>query len=156
MRSFMKMAGIRTHVVKILCKIITNECKKLTSRSSSLKYVSAQNLKDFKWEMMEKEIVTVAPTLFAMLKSALIVSSSRPPDTRKVCMTAALLLKGRNKNASVIQSMISVLLYSGHCSKMVSVCMQFSMVITAYWFLSGSTNWGCVLVTSKQHASYVS
>lgn len=114
----MKTAGVRPHVVKLLCKTINKECRILTSRKSLLRYTSAKTLKKFEWKMMESEMKTAAPILLAILKSALTRRSS-PPDIHKVCMAAAVLLKGRNKNISVIQSIISVLLYSGHCSKMV-------------------------------------
>ena len=130
-RSIMKTSGIRPHIVKLLCKSITRECKLLSSQKSSLKYVSAKAVKTFKWKAMENEMKAVAPTLLAILRSAIIKRSS-PPDMRKVCMAAALLLKARNKNMCLVQSFVSVLLYAGHCSKLVSHNCDASIYIHVY------------------------
>lgn len=54
-------------------------------------------------------------TLLAVMKSALTVRNSPPPDVRKVCMAVSVLLKARNRKVSAVQNIVSVLLYAGQC-----------------------------------------
>ncbi len=118
-RSVVRTPGIRRHLVTIICKDVQRECETLTARSGTIGRAAAGDLKLFEWKTMEQEMMETAPTLLAVLKSACATRRS-PVDMRKVYMAAAVLLKGRNKNASLVQNVVSVLLYAGHCSKRVS------------------------------------
>ena len=82
--------------------------------------LSIKELESFTWSSVENELQQHAPTLLSLLKA---VSSSKPSrvDLRVVGMAAFVLLKGRNKDLSLLQGIVSAILYSGHCSKMVEI-----------------------------------
>ena len=117
----------RKHIINLIMSIIKKEAKKICSRKhNSYMRLSIKELESFTWSSVENELQQQAPTLLSLLKA---VSSSKPSrvDLRVVGMAAFVLLKGRNKDLSLLQGIVSAILYSGHCSKMVT----FSVVLQA-------------------------
>lgn len=66
-----------------------------------------------------KELKSRAPTLLSFFKISLAKRGRKVPNYA-VGMSASVLLKNRNKNLSLVQAVVSVVMYAGHCSKQVS------------------------------------
>ena len=77
-------------------------------------------VKKFKWMKLSRELQHRDPTLCHALKAG-----SHHPGRKKgaikyiLPMAAAVLLRGRNLFLCMPQTVISTIVYTGHCSKMV-------------------------------------
>ena len=76
----------------------------------------------FSWIPVLRELKLQAPILFSFLKAALAKRGRKMPQYA-VCICASVLLKNRNKNLTLIQAIISIVMYAGHCSKQVSILL---------------------------------
>jgi len=83
---------------------------------------SLKSVTQFKWNDLNKELRTKAPTLLAILLAAAQPTRSKKavPSVSVVGMAAGILLKSRNKHMCALQSIVATLLYAGHASKKVS------------------------------------
>ena len=66
------------------------------------------------------ELQTKAPTLLTLLKLCLQTRKPRKNTDGVIIMITSLLCKHRRPSACQLQRIISLILYSGHCSKQVS------------------------------------
>ena len=86
--------------------------------------LSTGSMKEFQWKTLIKELCTYAPVLLNILQAAIKTRVPRSNTNAVVCTCAAILLKHRNPKMSLLQKIISLILYSGHTSK--QVYKQFS------------------------------
>lgn len=125
-RTAFRAPTIRKALLRQMSKRIRQECKSLCSKKSQksiLRRGSVDDVKNFKWKRLCRELRQRAPTLYHALKAA----CDRPGKRRATCisskrvlpMAAAVLLRGRNQFLCMPQTIISTILYTGHCSKMV-------------------------------------
>lgn len=91
------------------------------------RFKTVEQLKTFTWSMAEEELTERAPTLYNILRSVSARDSSKA-KLSSVGMAAAILLRARNKKMSLVQSIISVILHAGHCSKKV-LLLYFVMAL---------------------------
>ena len=84
-----------------------------------LRLNSVSQLTQFSLDSLLKELMERAPTLMAILKAAVCSSSQTPKDLRVVVVSAAVLLKQRNKHMGVLHAIIACVLHAGHASKRV-------------------------------------
>ena len=107
-------------LLRQMSKKINQECKSLCStkdRKSIVRKGSIDDIKNFKWKELSREIHLCAPTLYHALKVACQHQGSRGKNKRHILsMAAAVLLRGRNKFLCVPQTVISTILYTRHCS----------------------------------------
>ena len=118
-RQCLDNALIRQNILSGLCRIIRREISKLCSNASCsiLLDKSSNTLKSFKWESLLGELEKNSPTLLAILNAS--TSSRSNPQKSTVGLIAAILMKNRRKDASLLQRLLSIILYSGHASKRV-------------------------------------
>lgn len=101
-------------------RIVRTEMKKMSSVQSILCSQSPDDLKCFKWDDIYHELNEKAPVFLSILVSATKTRTPRSRDSQAViCMCVAILLKYRFKRLSLVQKIVSLILYTGHCSKKV-------------------------------------
>ena len=91
----------------------------------------SQNLDDikaFKWESLVSEMEDKMPCLFKLLKKCtdLPINTEKTSNSQSrmmVGLVLSIMAKQRRPQACLLQKIVALLLYSGHCSK--KVCMSF-------------------------------
>lgn len=79
--------------------------------------------------MLLRELKKRAPTLLSILQAAAQPTRKCDPSITVICMAAAVLLKQRNQQMCLLQSIVAVVLYAGHAAKKVGnyVCASDSL-----------------------------
>ena len=77
-------------------------------------------LKDFEWDTVIDELRNHAPVVLGILQAATKPRVPRANTNAVIGTFAAIILKQRNSKMSLLQKIISLLLYSGHTSIQVS------------------------------------
>lgn len=111
--------SLRKATISELCKEIKKEIKSIASRKygDSLLRLGHYDLRKFSWKPVIKELNSNAPILMSVLKSALGKKSS----LSCIRIVASILLKNFCKHLALPQAVVSIILYSGHCSNQVCV-----------------------------------
>lgn len=111
---------------QVLMKLFGNEVHKevrLMASQSFLCSKSKDDLKEFKWDRIHAELSHKAPVLLNILLHATKTRVPRPNTHIVIGTCVAILLKHRNPKMSLLQKIISLLLYAGHASK--QVCYRY-------------------------------
>ena len=106
--------------------IIDNECDKLCSPNSIFRRTSTDLKEDFSWQAYEEELKKTAPTLWLVLDTASSSLGTTYIRKRTTLMAAsmvaaAVLLNERNSHVCGLQLLLSLVLWHGHASTMVSL-----------------------------------
>jgi hypothetical protein len=122
-RRCLNNSDIRKYVVHGIGRILRQEIAALCSDKvkSILRDKSNTALKAFKWKQLEDEMITHSPTLLSILRSCTTVPRSNLQQQGLIGVITAILCKNRRGSASLVQRLISVILYGGHASKKVSI-----------------------------------
>lgn len=97
--------------MKVMCSDAT---------ASILRSDEKEHLSSFAWDVMNKELSTHAPTFSAILKECTKTRLKRDNGEAVVGVCAGILLKHRLNKMSLIQKIISIILFHGCASKAVS------------------------------------
>ena len=110
---------IRNHIVSGIGRIIRKEVAELCSNGAQSILCDKSNdaLKSFKWKRLENELAAHSLTLFTILKQCTKVPRASSQQQAVIGVITAILCKHRRGSASLIQRLISIILYSGHASK---------------------------------------
>ncbi len=113
------------HIVAIVCRSIREEVRTIasTKMQSALLCKSKESIYGFRWQPVKLELQTHAPLLLRVLNAATTTRTERMNQDIVVVMCFALILKHRNPTINLLQKIISLILYSGHCSKQVNIIM---------------------------------
>lgn len=106
--------------MKQIGSTIRNEIRLMCNFESILQSKSSDDLKQFKWSMIFDDLQSKAPTFLSFLMSATKTRRLRMNRIPVVCFCTAIILKYRFNRLNLVQKIISLLLYSGNCSKEVS------------------------------------
>lgn len=121
-RQCLQNNATRRYVTKGIGQSIQHELASLCSDKvdSILRDKSAQALETFSWETVTEEMKTRAPTLLCLLEMC--TRTRKPRKNRKavIGLIAAILCRHRRPTASLLQRLLSIVLYTGHSSKSVS------------------------------------
>ena len=121
-RQCLKDPVTRRFITKGVGLSLRHEVAKLCSDkvSSVLQDKSVEALETFSWEAIIEEMKNRAPTLLSVLDSC--TETRKPRKNRKAVtgIITAILCKHRRPTFSLLQRLLSVVLYSGHASKCVS------------------------------------
>ncbi len=135
-QSFAKHAyrdsAVRRYFVQLISKECKAEIKKLCSKGSVLLKKEKEDLTTFSWQAFVKTVERNAPTLSALLHSLISTSSLDHHAIVGVCI--AILVKSRCPSACLIQRIVSLVLYAGHCSKQLSTPLTYTLHITVMFF----------------------
>ena len=112
---------IRKYILKLICVTLKREINTMCSdkTKSLLREQAPDCLQNFNWSQLELELGTYAPTLPCLLDACFSTRVLRQNRTYMLCMCASLMLKNRRPSMSLLQKIVSVVLYGGHCSKQV-------------------------------------
>ena len=97
---------------------------------SILQSKATKAMEEFCWNDVIGEMKLRAPTLLSLLQSCTRTKKARRNMNCVIGLIAALLCKHRRPSASLVQRLISVILYSGHASKRVSFNTAILLVYT--------------------------
>ena len=132
--------NIRTHIVDGIGRMIRKEVAKLCSNGANSILCDKSNgtLQSFQWKQLEDELETHSTTLFNILKKCTKNSSQK---RSLIGVIAAIMCKHRRGSASLIQRLVSIILYSGHASKNVSELTNINSTLSylVYTWFSPST-----------------
>ena len=130
---------LQEEVFKLILDKVDNECNELCRRqSSSLSLFRRAPLMQFvewDWKFAIDELVNKAPTLLQILTT--IASHSDHRNSKKlgnahypgIIMSAAVILKERNREMVGIQSLISLILFNSRVEKQVNTIIDSIIII---------------------------
>ena len=112
----------RRHLLKRVGMLVHNELILLCSDSTNsiLRQQSVLQLKEFTWSKLSAELKNKAPTFLTILNECTHTRRPRSNQDAVIGMCAALLLKHRFSKMSLVQKIMSLILYDGHSGKQVS------------------------------------
>lgn len=112
----------RHHILEMIGRIIRSEMTVMCSdkTGSVLRSQSMQDLKNFKWKKLISELEKSAPVFLQLLRSCTQTRKPRENRDSVIGMCAAIVLKNRFAKMSLLQKILSLVLYAGHCGKQVS------------------------------------
>lgn len=115
------LKSLRGATLVEICKEVKKEVKTIASRKDgdSLLRLGQLQMSQFSWKPIVKELRRDAPVLFSVLSTAL--SKNGNVKLADVGITASILLKNFCTHLALPQAIVSVILYSGHCSKQVNI-----------------------------------
>ena len=94
--------------------------------ASILKSAKKEDLSTFSWEILWKEMSTHAPIFSSMLTECTKTRVTKANQQAVNGICAAILLKHRFSQMSLVQKIISIILFNGCASKSVS---QFEIIL---------------------------
>ena len=120
-RECMKDQVIKKHILNLIGNTIRSEIKAMVSDkvNSILRSKEISDLKIFNWNALIKELTIHTPYLFHIFNS--ITKTITPQDNQMaiIGMCIAILLKQRYSRMSLVQKVVSIIMYAGHASKQV-------------------------------------
>ena len=116
-------AVTRTHVLKGIGREVRQEMKVMCSEATSsiLKSNKKEDLSSFSWSKLSEELSTNAPLFLSILEECTKTRLARPNRQAVVGVCAAVLLKHRFNQMSLLQKILSLILFNGCASKAVSI-----------------------------------
>ena len=122
----MQQISLYTIIIIHTNQAIKLECVSLCKKKpklSAFRVTTAEQLLTFRWDSLLNELSIRAPTLLAILNAA----ADKPRHTRRKCgssieaaMAAAILLKKRNRQMGLLQTIVASILHHGHAAKKIS------------------------------------
>ena len=94
--------------------------------SSVLSSQSVTDLWEFTWEKLLHELKVNAPILLSILRECTKTRRPRPNQNAVIGMCAVILLKHRFKKMSLVQRILSLILYAGHSGKQVITIIKIT------------------------------
>ena len=121
----MKNENSCSHAVTILGNMIHKEVRTIASKKveSTLLFKSKNCITNFKWATVHGEMVSHAPLLCKILIAATKTRAERQNQAAVIGICFAVIMKQRNPTLNLLQKIISLILYSGHSSKLVSLLL---------------------------------
>ena len=112
----------RKYVIKALGHEMRKEMRMMCSdaTASVLRSGKKEDLSAFSWDTMMNELSTRAPTFSNILKECTKTRVTRTNNKAVVGICAAVLLKHRFDRMSLVQKIVSIILFNGCASKSVS------------------------------------
>ncbi len=110
-------------IIKCVGRLLKYELSKHCSNNceSVLRSGDADNLMQFIWCKMHSEVKQNMPHLLTILTMCTETPKKRQNSEAIIYLIIAILAKHRRPQASLVQKIISLLLYAGHCSKSVRI-----------------------------------
>lgn len=135
----------RSHILNKIGQVIRHEIKAMCSGSTNsvLQSLDTNDLKKFSWDRVLRELKLHAPVLSDILFSCTKTRFQHRNQTGVVCFIASIMIKQRYRRMNLVQKIISLILYVGHCAKQVIIrfiaykannCMPYSYSIIFFSF----------------------
>ena len=128
MKIFAKDEKCKTAILAWVADEINRECRN-SSKDSHLRVKDVEDLEHFNFTELYKEVKYQCPTTHATLEAIARTKKDKKFKEYRVAVAYALLMNMRNNNMSMMQKLISIILYMGHTKTDVSILSNwFSMV----------------------------
>ena len=117
----MKIPERQSYIVKCVGKVLHFELCTLCS-DEYFDFLSGKDVNQFisfKWTNVMDEIKRHMPVLYQLLRKCMETPSERENTDKLIGVIISILAKHRRPQSSLFQKIVSLLLYSGHCSKKV-------------------------------------
>jgi len=113
----------RSHMLNKIGQVLRHEIKVMCSDNvnSILKSPNTDELKVFTWDKVLSELKLHAPVLTNILFSCTKTKAVRENQTGTVGFIASMLLRYKYNRMNLVQKIISLILYAGHCAKQVNM-----------------------------------
>ena len=114
-----------TKVTDMLNAECSNLCKKDTATPSPFRKMTFDEMRQFNWNLLIKDLEAKAPVLFKMFYTVVSHSDRRNQQKREathhpaICTAVATLLKDRNREMGGLQTIVSLLLFKSCVKKQV-------------------------------------
>ena len=133
-RQCLKDPLLRKCITKGVGRSLHSEIANLCSSKvdSILRRKGTQELEVFQWKDIMDEMKTRAPTMLSILETCTETKMVRKNKEAIVGLITAILCKHRRPSASILQRIVSIILYSGHASKRVSFLSNRSSNVHNY------------------------
>ena len=126
-KAVMAMEDVRKCLFNLFLITLNDECNQICqhTQKSVFRKMSTAEVMDFKWSLLINELKSKSPLLYSILSSiatrndgrnAIKVGVAHYPG---ICTAAAVI--ERNREMCGLQSLLSLLMYSCHCEKKVSI-----------------------------------
>lgn len=89
-------------------------------------------LASFTWHAVLDDIEQHAPTLLQLLKTCARKTNELDKTNAVIGLCTALLCKHHQPTMSLVQKLISLILYTGHCSKKVPIYVHIVLIPAMY------------------------
>lgn len=106
--------------MKVMCSDATDSILKSTKKA---------DLSTFSWEILWKEMSTHAPTFSSILTECTKTRANKHNRQAIMGICAAILLKHRFSQMSLVQKILSIILFNGCASKSVSQYINFMFML---------------------------
>ena len=118
-----KDPAMQKYILERVGRIVRSELCRMCSEkiSSCLRKQEEDIYGEFTWEMIHDELKANAPVLLSLLQACTLTRKSRENRKAVIGICVAILLKHRFSKMSLVQRIISLILYAGHSGKQVSV-----------------------------------
>ena len=122
------------YVISNVSRILQSELRKMcsTEANSALKQHLPRNFQDFTWNVLIKEAQVHAPVLLALMKACNKTKSPRSNRIGIIGFCIAILLKFHCVKMSLVQKILSLILYAGHSGKQVCDFKHVTMILHMY------------------------
>lgn len=129
-RGCFKDAITRKYIVRKVANEVHHEIVSLCSDRvhSSLLNPSTELLENFSWEALYTELNSNCPILTQILQTGIRIKQPRHNHKSIISLCISMMCNYRRKSMSLVQQVISVLLYTGHCSKEVCTMCLITLV----------------------------
>lgn len=121
---------MKRYVMEKVGKAARSELKSMCSVpvSSVLQKQSKDVYDDFSWDLLYAELEVNAPVLLSLLESC--TQTRRPRENRRavIGMCVAILLKHCFAKMSLVQRIVSLILYAGHSGKQVGMLGRYALI----------------------------
>ena len=117
----MLRSPLKGSTMLVACRQLQRETHLLCTTkhiSSILRRTSTDKLKAFSWKPILSEAKLRMPLVYSFLKAMLMKRGSMSIQAR-IGIAIAVLLMNRNQCLNQVQTIVSIILYAGHCSKQV-------------------------------------
>ena len=101
--------------------------------SSVLRNQKLEGMRKFTWNLLIDELKVQAPNFLHLLSSLTRTKSERDNQKAIIGFCASILLKHRYSKMSLVQKVISIILYAGHTSKQVRLLVKLNMEDHCYF-----------------------
>ncbi len=118
----LKDSSTKGYIVSIIGRELSREVRAMASDpvKSILQSQNPDDLKQFKWDTLLRELSKCAPVLSRLLLLATKTKRPRLNQKAVIGVCAAILINHRNSKMNLVQKLASLILYAGHASKQVS------------------------------------
>lgn len=112
----------RGYIVKCVGKYLKYEVGQFCKKSRSvLLGTEAEKIKSFNWNMVKTHAKAHMPSVYSVLQELIHTRRERGNEESVMGTIICMLAKQKVPQMCLLQKVLSVLLYSGHCSKKVHI-----------------------------------